>query len=70
MKTKIQQADDYSLHIQLDHVEASKGVRVQLLTYQETSRTPNEPRRQIDLHMSQKEFALLCQAVNTFAIST
>ena len=68
MKTKIQQAADYSLHIQLDQVEVTNGVRVQLMSYFDSAKNPLEPRVGIDLHMSQEEFELLRQAVNNFTV--
>lgn len=70
MKTKIQQAGDYSLHVQFDAVEATNGVRMQFSTLDDSARFPDESRVKLDVHMTKEEFALLCRAVNMFAVST
>jgi hypothetical protein len=70
MKTKIQQAGDYSLHVQFDSVEVTDGVRMQFCTLDDSARFPEEARVKLDVHMTKEEFALLCRAVNMFAVST
>lgn len=70
MKTKIQQAGNYSLHVQFDSVDATNGVRMQFSTLDDSSRFPEEERVKLDVHMTKEEFALLCRAVNLFAVGT
>jgi hypothetical protein len=70
MKTKIQQAGDYSLHVQFDAVEATDGIRMQFCTLDSSARFPDEARVKLDVHLTKEEFALLCRAVNMFAVGT
>ena len=70
MKTKIQQAGNYSLHVQFNSVDATNGVRMQFSTLDDSARFPDEERVKLDVHMTKEEFALLCRAVNLFAVGT
>ena len=68
MKTKIQQAGDYSLEVVIDPVEVGDQVHVKFQTYMNNSRFPDEPMVQHDMCMSKEEFALMCRAFNVFAL--
>ena len=70
MKTKIQQAGNYSLHVQIDSVEVTNGVRLKFSTLDDSARFPQEERVGLDVNMTKEEFALLCRAVNLFAIGS
>ncbi len=68
MKTLIQQAGDYSLCLELDPVPVTDGVRLRFQTYYDSAKDPEDPRTMVDLHMSKKEFAVLCRALTVFSV--
>ena len=68
MKTLIQQAGDYTLHVELDRVEVSDGVRIKFVSYFDSTRQNEQPSTKLDLHMSKSEFAVMCRAMNVFAL--
>lgn len=68
MKTLIQQAGDYSLHVDLDTVEVTDGVRVRFVTHYQSARFPEDPQTKLDIHMSKQEFAVLCRTLSVFSV--
>lgn len=68
MKTKIQQAGDYSLEVSIEPVEIGDLVRVKFLTFMSTARFPNDARVQYDVCLSKEEFAVLCRTLNVYAL--
>jgi len=68
MKTKIQQAGDYSLEVSINTVEVGNQVNVKFLTYMNNSRFPADAQVKLDLCMSREEFAVMCRAFNVYAL--
>lgn len=68
MKTKIQQAGDYSLEVSIEPVEIGDLIRVRFQTYMSTAKFPNDARVQYDMCMSKDEFAVMCRAFNVYAL--
>jgi hypothetical protein len=68
MKTKIQQAGDYSLEVEIEPVEIGDQVRVKFLTFMSTAKFPDDARVQYDVCMSKEEFGLLCRAFNVYSL--
>ena len=68
MKTKIQQAGDYSLEVSVEPVEVGDLIRLRFQTFMSTAKFPNDARVQYDVCMSKGEFAVLCRSLNLYAV--
>ena len=68
MKTKIQQAGDYSLEVSVEPVEVGDLIRLRFQTFMSTAKFPNDARVQYDVCMSKEEFAVLCRSLNLYAV--
>lgn len=68
MKTKIQQAGDYSLEVSVEPVEIGDLVRLRFQTFMSTAKFPNDARVQYDVCMSKEEFAVLCRTLSLYAV--
>jgi hypothetical protein len=68
MKTKIQQAGDYSLDVSIEPVEVGDLIRLKFQTFMSTSKFPEDARVQYDVCLSKEEFAVLCRTLNIYAV--
>lgn len=68
MKTKIQQAGDYSLDVSIEPVEIGDLIRLKFQTFMSTAKFPEDARVQYDVCLSKEEFAVLCRTLNIYAV--
>jgi hypothetical protein len=68
MKTKIQQAGDYSLDVSIEPIEVGGLIRLKFQTFMSTSKFPEDARVQYDVCLSKEEFAVLCRTLNIYAV--
>jgi hypothetical protein len=63
----LQTGGTWSLNLNLEPVEYTKGVRVRFQTQETESRNPEDLRTALDIHMSAEEFEKFKQAINSYA---
>lgn len=68
MKTKIQDINGYSLHVDIQKTPDGQYNHMKILSYYDQARNPDEPQKKLEIFLTDEQFSVLCRSLNIYSL--